>query len=88
LADAVDVPRGKAIALRRHLGLDADDDPFSHAFIFGKSKHLRYSDNAVRAMKKSLAEVDFHRVWQAHRTVPYNKPDVRPRCDQPGCVDC
>jgi uncharacterized protein (TIGR02391 family) len=22
------------------------------------------------------------------RTVPYNKPDVRPRCDQPGCVDC
>jgi hypothetical protein len=38
-------------------------------------------------MKKSLAEVDFHRVWEAHRTVPYNKPDVRPRCDQPGCVD-
>lgn len=53
LADAADVPRGKAVALRRHLGLDADDDHFSHAFVFGKSKHLRYSDNAVRAMKKS-----------------------------------
>lgn len=88
LADAADVPRGKAVALRRHLGLDAADDHFSHAFVFGKSKHLRYSDNAVRAMKKSLAEVDFDRVWEAHRTVPYNKLDVRPRCDQPGCVDC
>jgi hypothetical protein len=78
--------RQTVIALRRHLGLDDDDDHFSHAFVFGKSKHLWYSDNAVRAMKKSLAEVDC--VWEAHRTVPCNKPDDRPRCDQPGCVDC
>jgi len=62
--------------------------PPAIAVVFGKSKHLRYSDNAVRAMKKSLAEVDFDRVWEAHRTVPYNKPDDRPRCDQPCCVDC
>jgi hypothetical protein len=38
--------------------------------------------------KKSLAEVDFDRVWEAHRTVPYNKPDDRPKFDQPGCVHC
>jgi hypothetical protein len=24
----------------------------------------------VRAMKKSLTEMDFDRVWEAHRTVP------------------
>jgi hypothetical protein len=46
-------------------------------------KSVVYSDNAVRAMKKSLAEVDFDRVWEAHHTVPHNKPDDRPRCDQP-----
>jgi hypothetical protein len=86
LADAAGVPRSRAIALRRHLALDADDDHYSHAFIFGKSKHLRYSDNAVRAMKKALDEVDFDRVWEAHRTIPYNKPDDRPVCDQPGCA--
>jgi hypothetical protein len=51
-------------------------------------KSVVYSDNAVRAMKNSLAEVDFDRVWEAHHTVPHNKPDDRPRCDQPGCLDC
>ncbi|CPZ89348.1 Uncharacterised protein [Mycobacteroides abscessus] len=61
LADAADVSRSKAIALRRHLGLDADDGHYSHAFVFGRSKHLRYSDNAVRAMKKSLEVVDLGR---------------------------
>lgn len=86
LADAAGVPRGKAIALRRHLGLDEDDDHYSHAFVFGRSKHLRYSDNAVRAMKKALGEVDLERVWDAHRTIAYNQSDDRPVCDQPGCV--
>ncbi|MDQ8117541.1 hypothetical protein DCD73_01215 [Mycobacteroides abscessus subsp. massiliense] len=85
LADAADVSRSKAIALRRHLGLDADDGHYSHAFVFGRSKHLRYSDNAVRAMKKSLEVVDLGRVWDAHRTIAYNQLDNRPVCDQPGC---
>jgi hypothetical protein len=86
LADAAGVPRGKAVALRRHLGLDEDDDHYSHAFVFGRSKHLRYSDNAVRAMKKAVNEVDLDKVWDAHRTVAYNQPDDRPDCDQPGCT--
>lgn len=86
LADVAGIPRGKAIALRRHLGLDASDDHFSHAFVFGKSRHLRYSDNAVRAMKESLAEVQFERIWEVHRPIRYNKVDERSMCDQPGCV--
>ncbi|RFZ54015.1 hypothetical protein MSS4_00389 [Mycobacterium marinum] len=86
LADAAGAPRGKAIALRRHLGLDEDDDHYSHAFVFGRSKHLRYSDNAVRAMKTALGEVDLDRVWHAHRTIAYNQSDDRPVCDQPGCT--
>jgi hypothetical protein len=31
--------------------------------------------------------VDFDRVG-GPPYVPYNKPDDRPRCDQPDCVDC
>lgn len=85
LADRAGVPRVKAVALRRHLGLDSNDDHYSHRFVFGGTKHLRYSDNALRAM--TGAAVDLDRVWQAHRTLPYNQNEkVRPSCDQPGCV--
>jgi hypothetical protein len=87
LADRAGVPRNKAVALRRHLGLD-DDEKHSHTFVFGRSKHIRYSDNALRAMKESVASVDLDRVWAAHRTLPYNKRDrSMPPCDQPGCAN-
>ena len=66
--------------------MDEDDDHYSHAFVFGRSKHIRYSDNAVRAMKKALGEVDLDRVWDADRTIAYNQSDNRPVCDQPGCT--
>lgn len=87
LADRCSVSRNKATALRRHLGLDANDDHFSHRFVLGKTKLLRYSDNALRAMRTALETVDIERVWKAHRTVPGNASDLtRPPCDQPGCV--
>lgn len=86
LADKSAVPRGKAVALRRHLGLDANDDHFSHRFVFGNTKHLRYSDNALKAMKDARAVVDLERAWAAHRTLPSNARGTLPRCDQPGCV--
>lgn len=87
LADRAGVPRSKAVALRRHLGLDGNDDHFSHRFVFGSQKHLRYSDNALNAMKQGKARVDMDRVWAAHRTPAWNKrADSLPPCDQPGCV--
>lgn len=39
LADRCSVSRNKATALRRHLGLDANDDHFSHRFVLGKTKN-------------------------------------------------
>ncbi|WP_216698930.1 hypothetical protein [Arthrobacter sp. Br18] len=51
------------------------------------SKHMRYSDNALKAMKEAKAQVDMDHVWAAHRTLARNKGDQsRPACDQPGCV--
>lgn len=87
LADRAGVPRGKATALRRHLGLDTNDDHFSHRFVFGNSKHLRYSDNSLRAMKEALGKVDLAKIHSSHRTLPYNKTaQALPPCNQPGCV--
>lgn len=86
LADRSGIPRGRAIALRRHLGLDGNDDNFSHRFVFGNTKHLRYSDNALRAMKGAVQNVDLDRVWASHRTRAYNSATELPRCDQAGCV--
>lgn len=87
LADRVGVKRNQAMALRRHLGLDSDDGHFSHEFVFGRSKHRQYSDNALRAMKDALPNVDLLKVWQAHRTLAYNAHGrPLPSCDQPGCV--
>lgn len=87
LADRAGVPRGKATALRRHLGLDTNDDHFSHRFVFGNSKHLRYSDNSLRAMKEAVAKVDLAKVHSSHRTLPYNKlGQTLPPCNQPGCA--
>lgn len=87
LADRAGVERYKAVALRRHLGLDGDDDHYSHTFRFGSQRHRRYSDNALRAMKESLPKVDFEKVWQAHRRWPKNARNEQPVCDQPGCVE-
>lgn len=87
LADKAGLARAKALALRRHLGLDANDDHYSHRFVFGSTKHLRYSDNALRAMNESATVVDLDRVWESHRTVAYNKQDQHlPPCHQPGCI--
>lgn len=88
LADKAGVPRSQAVALRRHLGLDANDDHFSHRFQFGRTKHLRYSDNALRAMRDAMQSIDLQRVWESHRTLPYNQTGkTLPPCDQSGCIN-
>jgi len=87
LADRAGVRRSLAVALRRHLGIDDDQDFYSHEFVFGSSKHRRYSDNALSAMKASLPKIDLNAVWDAHRTYAYNQEKNPPPCRQPGCVD-
>lgn len=87
LADRAGVARSVATALRRHLGLDANDDRFSHRFVFGNSKHLRYSDNALKAMNEAKGVVDLQHVWASHRPLAFNAKAALPACDQPGCVN-
>ncbi len=86
LADKAGVDRTRAVALRRHLGLDNDDDHYSHTFKFGSHSLRRYSDNALKAMREALSEVDLEKVWRSHRTIPYNQHKPAPICNQPGCV--
>lgn len=86
LATKAGISQGRATTLRRHLGLDDEQDHFSHEFKFGKSKHRRYSDNALIAMRNAAKEVDLDKVHAAHRTPAYNRQQALPPCDQPGCV--
>lgn len=85
IAEKAGVSRNRAVALRRHLGLDEDDDHHSHLFRFGSQAHRRYSDNALTAMREAKSKVDLEKIWQAHRTVPYNQAQTAPPCTQPGC---
>lgn len=86
LADKAGIDRTRAVGLRRHLGLDGDDDHYSHTFKFGSQSHRRYSDNALAAMREAKTSLDVERVWQAHRKIPSNHKGARPTCDQPGCA--
>lgn len=86
LADKAGVDRTRAVALRRHLGLDNDDDHFSHVFKFGSTRLRRYSNNALTAMRDAVKTVDLEKVWKSHRTVPSNAKTVAPPCAQAGCV--
>jgi hypothetical protein len=85
LADRYEIPRHKATSVRRHLGLDANDDVNSHRFVFGSQKHMRYSDNALMKMKKARQEYDLDEIWTAHKTPSRGK--TRPACSQPGCAE-
>lgn len=86
LADKAGVDRTRATALRRHLGLDNDDDHYSHLFKFGSQALRRYSDNALKAMREAKQSVDLEKVWRAHRTIPSNRRSSPRTCDEPGCV--
>ncbi len=66
LAERLELTPPRALALRRALGID-DDDDFVHVFDFDSLKHYRYSDNALRAMQKALKELDMDEVWDKHR---------------------
>jgi hypothetical protein len=66
LASRVGLTGPRAVALRRHLGID-DDRNCIHHFKFGSQIHPQYSDNAARKMLEALDKVDMDEVWEKHR---------------------
>jgi len=47
LAERTGLTRPRAVALRRHLGVDRDLGA-CHQFVFGSQRIARFSDNALR----------------------------------------
>ena len=82
LASALDLTTARCLALRRHLGIDANPD-CAHRFDFGASRFIRYSDNAYRRMSEAMVLVDMDQVWKAHRP---GRAGVSP-CPYAGCND-
>lgn len=66
LAERLALTQPRATALRRHLGID-DDDDCVHVFQFDSLTHYRYSDNALRRMQDAMGQVDMDAVWAQHR---------------------
>jgi hypothetical protein len=66
LASKVGLSPPRATALRRYLRID-DDPDCTYTFVFGKQRHTRYSDNALRKMQAAIDEVDIDEVWRTHR---------------------
>jgi len=82
LASELGISTSRSTALRRHLGID-EDGPFSHMFELGAVKQRRYSDNALRLMRKILNTADMDAVWRAHS--PNRRASSRYRCALPDC---
>ena len=72
--------RSRAVALRRHLGID-DDESCSHDFQFGSTRHRQYSDNALTKMREAVRDLDMDAIWKAHN--PAGK--ACPPCSVQGC---
>ncbi len=66
LANRLELTQPRALALRRYLGVDEDEDCV-HVFDFDSQKHYRYSDNALRKMAEALKSVDMDDVWKENR---------------------
>jgi hypothetical protein len=70
LAERVGLTQPRSLALRRHLGVDDDEDD-THVFVFDSQRIPRYSDNALLKMQEALAQVDMDKVWEEHRPRPH-----------------
>ena len=66
LADRSGLTGPKALALRRYLSIDEDEDCV-HVFGFDSQKHYRYSDNALTKVQQALKKVDMAEVWDQCR---------------------
>jgi hypothetical protein len=66
LAVALKLTMPKSTALRRAADIDTDPD-CAHTFIFGQSKFVGYSDNAVRKMRERLEGTSMEEIWLQYR---------------------
>jgi hypothetical protein len=80
LALAVELSGPRAVALRRHLGID-DDESFRHDFQFGSMRHRCYSDNALTKMRDAVRDLDMEAIWKAHSP----SRSTCPPCSVEGC---
>ena len=67
LAKTIGLTDPKCLALRRKLGIDTDER-CCHDFVFGKSTHRMFSDNAVTALATAVKTEDMDEVWRNYRT--------------------
>ena len=74
LAEKLGLTGPRAVALRRHLGIDNDENCV-HTFKFGSQTHTRFSDNAYRRLKEALETVDMDAVWKVQRKKLTNARD-------------
>ena len=82
LASDLGLSGPRAVALRRHLGVD-DDESCRHDFQFGSQRHPRYSDNAFTKMREAVRDLDMEAVWDAHR--PRRGGAASPACTVRAC---
>ncbi len=80
LGSALELTGPRAVALRRHLGID-DDESCRHDFQFGSTRHRQYSDNALTRMREAVRDLDMDAIWKAHN--PAGKS--RLPCPVQGC---
>ncbi|HEX2257645.1 MAG TPA: hypothetical protein VHG92_13290 [Afifellaceae bacterium] len=66
LADRLGISPPKAAALRKHTGIDRDNQCM-HIFEFGKTRIPCYSDNALRKMRDALQDSSINEIWSANR---------------------
>jgi hypothetical protein len=78
------VPR--FIALHRHLGLEADDSCYRE-FVFGSARINRWSDNALKAARDALPNLDMNLLWKAHSIsgAPLGRGKPADGCTQGEC---
>jgi Arc/MetJ family transcription regulator len=78
LADRLGLSTSRCLALRHHLGIE-DDESCRHDFVFGRTVHRQYSDNAFTKMREELASgIDMEDVWRLNRPRS-GSPPPRPR---------
>jgi hypothetical protein len=66
LAERCQLTMPRCLALRRHLGIEQDPTMF-YEFVFGSSRHRRYSDKADKLLRETVKSIDMNTVWKEHR---------------------
>jgi hypothetical protein len=65
LAARCNLTQPRCLALRRYLKIE-DDPTMAYEFVFGGSRHRRYSDKADKLLRQSIDKVDMDSIWQEY----------------------